>query len=361
MISTLVIVALVAGPAQEDPAADAAAKFAQLDATAQNAIFLEIDAKLAASPDAGLKKLLALRDRARREMHVEKTPGPQFFAHSEFAPTQVPRALVAAASDLSRQTIAELHPDANAPQFCQRIAYDFARNLAIDLGEDPPPDGRLLDLLAGYVPGNDAVVAWLEAQLDWDGSLDKKADFFEHCYCDREGHAFPTITIFDAFASQTTIEMPDVDAIAYARRILKDNSYTSPIPADAHRTKLYKATSAGFLEFFQHRTLVEAFAWLYVNPDSILHSDHEGLRNRVLLAIALDGEDPTKIVKRLRAAKDRDGFVKQIDKLIAKDARVWDPMTALQSARLATRTAVCNAAWEVLDKHGISTPPAGGK
>ncbi len=343
----------------EDAAAAAAAAFAACDAPAQAAILAEIDARLAASPEAGLKKLLALRDRAKKELRVESWPGPQFFAHSEFAPTQVPRAFVADDSDLAKQQLAEIHPENGDAQFCRRVRYDYSRNTGVDHGKDPPADGRMLDLLAGYVPGNDVLTAWIEARLDWDDAQDKRADYFDHAYCDREGHAFAAITIFDAYASQMTIEMPDVDAIAYARRILRDNSFNSPIPADNRRTKLYKQTTEGFLAFFKHRTMVEEFAWLYVNPDSILRKDHEGMRNRALLAITQDGEDFTKIVKRLKASKDRDGFVKAIDKLVEKDEKPWQAVEAFKAARLATRTAVCDAAWAVLDAHGLSTPPAG--
>lgn len=337
----------------EDALARAVEQFRQAEPAAQIVTMREAAARIEALDDPGLVKLRELRDRARRELRPAPWPGPRFFDHAEYAPVQLERHYVQVDSDDAKSQVQLMRPWENATEYACRFRYDYAGNQAIDLGEEPSPEQRLLDHLAGFPPDTDLLVAWLEKQFDHDRKLDRYADYFDHAYCDRLGNCYSEITIYDAFASQSTVEMSDIDVIAYARNVLGDRSFRSPIPPDSRRQRLYRQISDGFLLHFRHRTLCEALANLMVNPDAILRDDHEGLRERALVVLALDKEDPRRIRARLKRARDRDGFVDAIDALTRRDKKLIRHGLAWAEKRNASRWKIAFATYDVLRKKGF--------
>ena len=78
------------------------------------------------------------------------------------------------------------------------------------------------------------------ARLDTDGDQRRLAGFFEQLYADRDGHVFAGISLYEAWYSGRTVEVPDVDAIAFAQRVLRTQSFVSPIPDGRRRDRLYR-------------------------------------------------------------------------------------------------------------------------
>ncbi len=337
---------------QPDPLARAFALFAEMDLELQQALIRDVHARIAEIEDRGLDDLLALRERARRELVVKPWPGARFFEPEIYAPVQGARSFVPADSPDAELQYEVMRPWENVPQYFRRIRYDYASNRAFDLGSPSTPSQSLADLLYGYPPDTDLLIAWLERQFDHEEALDAIADFFEHAYCDRIGNCYAEITIYDAFASQSQIEMADVDVIAYARLVLHDRSYVSPIPPDARRQHLYDRMRDGFLQYFRSRVLTEAAANLFVNPEAPLRDEHEGLRNRLLVTFSLADSRVDRIRARLVEARDRDTFIEQIDALLEKDAGLFHAGEAWQRERNRVRWLVANAARDVLRERG---------
>ncbi|MBI4878664.1 MAG: hypothetical protein HY812_03260 [Planctomycetes bacterium] len=348
----LCVLAAQADEEQPDPLARAFALFAEMDLEIQQAMIQDIHARLAEIEDPGLADLLDLRERARRELAVKPWPGACFFEPSIYAPVQQARSFVPAGGPDAAAQYELIRPWENAPQYFRRVRYDYARNHAFDLGSPPAPSQSLADLLYGYPPDADLLIAWLEQQFDHERSLDAIADYFEHAYCDRAGNCYSEITIYDAFASQSQVEMSDVDVIAYARLVLRDRSYVSPIPPDARRQRLYDRIRDGFLDYFKSRVLTEAAANLFVNPETPLRDEHEGLRNRLLVTFALADSSVERIRARLIQAGDRDSFIAAIDALTEKDAGLFHAGEAWQRERNRVRWLVANAARSVLRERG---------
>lgn len=346
------LLALVLVQSEEpDPLALAVEMFRAAAPEQQAAIVEEIRQRVEKSDHEGIRRFLRLRDRARRLRSIPYD-GPSFFEHSVYAPIQNPRHFIDV-SDPEYQRQYELtRPwESDPPFFAVRVSYSYGENKLLRHTYELTPEHDLLDYLGGNGPDTDLVTAWLESRFDHDRSIDALANYFDHAYCDRIGNCFPGITLYDAFASQNPIEMSDIDVIAYAREILDDDSFVSPIPPNARRQKLYDDIKDGFLRYFRHRTLCEAAAWLYLKPDTVIRPDHEGLRRRLLYLFALEDGDVEAIRRRFQKYGDRDGFIEATDRLLEEDDRADAKIAEFSGAATDTRWAVAYIAYDVLREH----------
>lgn len=339
--------------APADPLAIAWDRFAAADETTKAELLARAKAKVEALTDPEVKKLLALRDRARREIKVAPPREPVFYTCEEYAPVQTTRRFEPDDSSYVAEQEGLMQVWTDPAPYLERVRYDFATNDVVDLGVTPTVDQEFWDLLAGNVEDTDLLVAWLMKQWDFDAKLDPLADFFGHVYCDRLGAAFKHVTIYDAFRSGATVEMPDADVIAFARHILDDDSFVSPIPPDRKQQKLYESIKQSFVKLRDHRTLVESAARVFVNDEAPLRSELEGLRLRLIYLFEDNGSDPARIAKALAATKTRDGFIEAMDKIKDTKRERWDAhLIEWPKRRQTTRWAVALATQEVLKEVG---------
>jgi hypothetical protein len=357
LVGLVALVALVTPARGEDARQAALLRFAALDPVEQAALLLRIDERIEAMDDPVVREDLALVARARRELpRVPATP-PAFHATEEFAPNLDPRRFIDEDGHEASTKIAILAPWRNAPPFWSvSVRYDFGANAGRVALVPPLLVDRLADRLSGLVPGHDELAAWLAHALDHRKEFDALANYFAAAYCDLYGNCLASVTLYDAFASQQGIDMPDTDVIAFARKIQKSNAFRSPIPGDARRQKLYDAIKERFTEYFRHRSAVEAIAYLRLDPDLELREGHEGMRERVFTLFAA-----TKSVDRAIAAwrqcKDRDAFVAKTDAWRKDDAIV----AAAQEFRIARNEArwrIHDLTVDVLRDRGVWDEPA---
>jgi len=324
---SIALLLLICAPFQEeeiedppDPIEAAFETFSKAPIETKNAVLAEIYTRIGQSDDASLVKQRSMVSSAKKELTIKQKPKRKYYEPKKYAPL-FPRCFASkknAGSEIQMK-VAIFRPWESEPPFMARIIYDFGTNIAYDSGSNPIPEDALWDLLHGYCPGDDIIVAWLMKKLDFNSDLDKQAIHFSHVYCDLEGKAFKEITLYDAFASGEKLDMPDGDVIPFARHILKDNTFVSPIPPTQKRTLLYEQIKDHFLIYFRHRTWIEAAANIYVNPDAEVRPQHNPLRKRLLYAFALDDGDIDKICARFIKAKDRKKFIRQTDKLAIDD------------------------------------------
>lgn len=318
----------------------------------RESVAAEIASRIEATDDPGLKELLALRDRARKEL-APRPARPRPFHDPATYGVRVRRAPVDPASADAAESRGSFKPWESAPPYHARVTWSLARDAAEDSGAPVEPLQQLENFLNGYPPDCDLLVAWVAKKFDFDPGLNAKLHHFDHVYCDLQGHAYPEITIYDAFASRTGMDMPDVDVIAYARLILGDRSYVSPIPPDARRQKLYDAIGDGFLECFRYRVWIEAAANLFVRPAAPLRDTHEGLRGRLLPLFAMEDGDVDRIAARLASFGTRAAFLEAIDEALARDPVVAAGGRRFERARAAQHWAVARAAYAVLRERGF--------
>lgn len=353
--AVLALVVQLAGDdgAPVDPLSRAVATFRSAEPAVQAALVADVRARLAESEDAGVQRLLQLRDRARQELQVVPWNGPETFDKAVYAPVAEPRVLLPVDDPATQREWNQLRVWENRPAHAAAaIRYAFGSERGLRAGP-VTAEQELLDLLWGYPPDADVLIAWIQRELDFDDSLDGLADYFDHAYCDRFGHCFAGISLFDAWASQTGIEMPDTEVIAFARNVLKDRSFRSPIPGDARRQRLYDRIRADFLRYFQYRSWLEAAANVYVNPETPLRGDHEGLRGRFGVEFARCVDDLDCVRKGFVAAKNRDAWIEAIDAANDADPGRLAAGKAWQEARNASRWAIAEATYAVLREYGF--------
>jgi hypothetical protein len=213
-------------------------------------------------------------------------------------------------------------------------------------------EDRLYNVLYGYPPDVDRVVAWFEAKLDFDDHLDVFAEHFAHSYADLEGNCLESVSLYDAFASGEGIDMPDADVVPFARRVLGMANLRS-VPPGADGAVIYARVHDTFLEYYRYRTFVEYLANLFFNPEAPLSYEHETLRERILYSFHLDEQDPVKILRRWVRLGSRGAFVAEIDRLTEDDPS-WRWYGRDVAARInATRWAIVGEACVVLQEHGL--------
>jgi len=316
----------------------------------------EIAARIEGSGDATLKPLLALRDRAVRELKTQPAKPREFYDPATYAPRgSARRATIDPTSEDAAEKRGLFKPWDNELPFGARITWSFARDVALDWGVPVDPVRQLENFLNGYPPRADAMIAWLLQRFDFDDRTNALADHFDHVYCDLFGKAYPDVTLYDAWSSGNGMDMPDVDVIAFARRVKKDDSWVSPIPPDARRAKLYDQISDSFLVWFRYRVWIEAAASLYVRPEAPLRESHEGLRARLEALFALAEDDVDRIAKKLADAKTRDEFVASIDAQLAADEALRAKAERWRKRRQAQQWVVARCAYAVLREHGMLT------
>lgn len=335
-----------------DPLTRAIDLFRSADPQVQASLLDDIRHRLEESDDPGIQHLVGLAARARKELKVNPWAGRSYFDPETYAPMWH-REFVAANSDEAGYQYEMMRPWENEPGcYSVRIRYDYGTDSAWDLGIEPGHEAALTDYLWGFPSDPDLILAWLEMSFDFDRKQNKIATYFNHAYCDRNGACFPNITLYDAWASQSGIEMPDVDVIAYANDILRDRTYVSPIPANNRRQKLYDNMRTGFSEYFRHRSWVEAAANIYLNPEAVIRPDHEGIRERLYIVFARMDDDVKRIRGQFIKTGTRDRFIATSDRMTEDNQKMIDSGYEWREMRNQTRWLVAETAYAVLREYG---------
>jgi hypothetical protein len=349
-----------AAPGDRDPTPDelaqACTRFAAADDEAKRAAVAEIAKRVEATSEPELRRLLAWRDRAVKELKILPAPAAECFDPKVYARGLVHRTAVGTDEPDAAEKRDAYRPWLNQTFYAGTVRYDFGRNAALDYGGTLDPDGALHDDLFGYPPGADRLVAWITARFDFDESIDPLALHFDHLYCDLNGRVYPEITLYDAWGSGNSIDMPDVDVIAFARNVLKDDSWVSPIDPGA-AAPLYDKLREGFLRLFRYRIWIEAAANIFVDPEVPIRGTHEGLRDRLHYLFALDGGDLDKAVGRIRGFPTRGDFLSAMDTAFAADPEGNRKIEAFLASRAKARWAVARTTYAVLRERGLLARP----
>ena len=239
-----------------------------------------------------------------------------------------------------------------APPFLRslhpQVVYDWARGQAVS-GKPPDSSQRFAALLAGFAPGSDAAVALLLQQLDADFEQRLAGAWFAHTYADRDGRVFAGITLYDAWYSGKTVEVPDVDAIAFARLVLHTDSFVSPIPEGRRRERLYQQIHEAFGRYREYRTLREVAAAAFVTAEPDLDPIYRELVGRMHFLWARLGYDPARVAQKLNGG-DRSELLTILDDALRNNADAAQLRTEARTALSTMATLVRTTALAELDK-----------
>lgn len=182
------------------------------------------------------------------------------------------------------------------------------------------PRARIEHLLAGKLPDLDWWIARLEAELDHDKNLHEIAQYFEHCYRDRNGKFYEGLRLADMWATQQRFGISDVEAIAFLREVLEDDSIKSPIPDRLHNG-IYALIRDQYAELRESQQLRRALAASFFHAYDEVPLILKAVAPRLDLAWALVGDDPARMAAWLREHPSRKGFLGSVEKRIAERLR----------------------------------------
>ncbi len=327
-------------------------EFLEAPADVQLEVVEEITRRIESTVHSELRKLLDLRDQARRDVEIQAAVSRQYHDPAIYAPGRVTRRFADPESSQVRRVAERFRPYNNMPSFLRSVRYDFGENELFFEERQLTPEDRLYNFLEGNIPEVDLLVAWLQKQFDHRKDLDDLARHFQHVYCSLEGECYEDVTIYDAFASEESMDMPDVDTIPFAIHIKRDKSFKSPIPATSKRKRLYSSIKKDFLKFYQHRSFVEEASHLFVNPHDWVREDHEGVRPNLLYVIASKEEDVEELGSYFRKLKDRERFMRDSKILVRRDRDWKQDIQQFTDRRIEARWEVAGSAYDVLRDYG---------
>lgn len=232
-----------------------------------------------------------------------------------------------------------------------RFRYLPGQNKIVRLHKKEPAILAMAEMLEGYPPGASLAREVILQVLDDQDGLDAVADYYSHTYTDRDGNVFPGITIYDVWNSGFEIEMPDVDAIPFARHILKDDSYRSPIPDGPERNRLYQEIGGHFRDWRRYWLLREAAASWFFDWEPAVSPFVGPLRERLQFLIAWGAQDPFALRQFLKSHSDRESLIREADSLMAElGDQSWSAIEKRKTRLAEDRKAIRELVIEMLQK-----------
>lgn len=170
------------------------------------------------------------------------------------------------------------------------------------------PDRLFRNALKGFPPDLDLAEALVERALDR-GEQRRALTAFAHAYTDREGRVFTGLTLYDAWASASNMEMPDVDVLGIYHDLVGDwNRYEAPIPTAAH-DELYEKIGELFAGAHHYRGLRTALARCYLTGYPVLRDGYDANRERFQALWDEHESTPAKLAEALPDAKQWERFL----------------------------------------------------
>jgi len=203
--------------------------------------------------------------------------------------------------------------------------------------------------VAGFGPNVGLARELVLRELD-DGSRARTLDAFSHAYVDRSGNVHPGVTLYDAWRSGETIEMPDVDTLGIVHVALDEwNRWKLPV-SGATQSSLYERIGELFLEASRHRDLREALADTFVSADGPQVGGYEGYAVAFHALWEEHAADPASLRATLPAPEGWRAFLEELDGRVRDDeefaAKGWRRRAAYAESEARVRATF---AW-VLDE-----------
>ncbi len=214
-----------------------------------------------------LRRALALDDTDPDE-HPWAEPYPFYDPHVHAPDLEIPRRRLDPAGPAASETRERMFARFGARRLRTAWRYDWSARRIVRTADASDPRHVFENGLMGHPPGVDLAEALLEQWLD-DGSQHEALAAFGHAYTDREGAVFP-LTLYDAWCSAETMEMPDIDNLGIVHELLDDwTTWVSPIP-EGRQQALYRRVERLFEEPHRYRALRTALARTYLTGEADL-------------------------------------------------------------------------------------------
>lgn len=285
-------------PARQD--ADVRRAWELLSEAEQDDALARFEAEIAYLDTFGVGLVRYARALEERDLSFLPVAGdPEFYDPAVHAPAQpIPRVRLAPDSTAAvrvRERMFEKFPERSL-----RVAwrYDWGRGEVCRVADPMDRSLRFENALAGHPPGLDLAEALVERALD-DGSQRKALAAFGHAYTDRTGAVYPGVTLYDAWASGTEIEMADVDTLGIVHDVLDEwRKWTSPVPASKHDS-LYQRIGELFVPANRHRELRVAIARTFADGVPEMRPPYSTCTDRFHALWEAHASTPSEVAKVL--------------------------------------------------------------
>lgn len=258
-----------------------------------------------------------------------------------------------------------IEPDDRAWQrFAERYGVDPERDLRAtwrwSAGQDvllaprerSSPEQRLRALADGRLPEPDRFVAEIQAALGQDEEMRVLADYFQHGYRDRDGRVYVGLRLEDMWRSGREFGISDVEAVAYLRRVLGDDSIRSPIPKRKH-DGIYSMIRDDFARWREAHDLRRALAAVYFHPRVELPKLLKPLAPRLDLAWALVDDDPQRMRAWLERHDTRQAFLAEVEAVIAARTEQGESEDAIRARRAPLAPLIVHLTAEGMRREGL--------
>jgi hypothetical protein len=196
--------------------------------------------------------------------------------------------------------------------------YDYVSREPRRLPDESDPLRVFDNALCGMPPDWDYVEALVERALD-DGSQQRIFAAFAHAYTDRSGGVYPGITLYDAYASRTEIEMPDVDTLGIVHDVLNDwDTWKSIVPPDQFDS-LYAKIGELFVRAHHHRSLRENLARAYLCGSTELRDGYQHNLERFHALWEEARSTPSDLAARLPSSEKWGEFLQELGTRLDSD------------------------------------------
>lgn len=321
--------------AAQNPAslpAEHLAKFDALPTLRQAMLVRRIEQRIAESGDPAAKRIAGLHADSSK---LPPAPPPQHFTPEEWTPGLAPTRFVIPSADPRHQAVRRAMPRILVlPDLERGVSFAWGKgvlvkNAALSWRQ------RFTNLLHGFAPSSDEAFARVLAALDHDKAQRPLAEYFEHTYADRQAGVYEGVTLYEAWYAGDVMEMPDVDAMAFAVRLLGDRELTAPIPQGPIAEALYEKMKQSALAYRKYRTMLEAAAAAFVCAEPVMDPMYAQLAPRFHYLFATHGDDLGRVREVLAKANGRDAFIKLVDDAVVRDQKAMQRREGRKKEMLA--------------------------
>ncbi|GAB4156391.1 MAG: hypothetical protein Fur0037_24700 [Planctomycetota bacterium] len=315
-ISAFLTILLAPWPQEAPPHLDPCKAFSALDPGLKPRVLGAIEHELMLDQDPVIQRIVSLQ----RGLDSYEAQGPRPYFDESLVRGALPRRRIGASDPASEAVAAKFPRPPFLPDLRREVAFDWIEGKAKRTGRLSAED-RVANLAAGYLPGSDHAVAGVLQVLA--GPASPATAWFEHLYADRQGRVYEQVRLYDAWYSGELLEVPDVDAIAFARSVLGDYGLASPIPRGRIRDDLYRKIADAALAQRRFRSVLEVAAATFVCAAPRVDPTYAPLVDRLHYLWAAAGDDPKSLSAMLRERMPSDPLLERIDEEIERTRGGW--------------------------------------
>lgn len=289
--------------AQEDPPSDEVVRAAWEALEHQDRIeiaqwFSAEAERLDTFQNALMAHVFAVHARARYDW-PEAQPELPLYDPKKHAPAQViPRRWLRENSSEVKRWKERVFAAVPERALLQGWRYDYPSASVVRLGDEFDPERVFHNGLAGLPPDLDLAEAIVESWLD-DESLREVLTAFGHGYSDRNGKAYPGVTLYDVWCSGAQMEMPDVECLGIIHDVLDEwDRWVAPVDPRDHG-ELYQALGEIFAPARRHRGLRTALARTYLIGTPVMRDQYGPTTDRLHSLWDSCQSEPSKLIEQL--------------------------------------------------------------